>query len=130
LLSFVSPYEVIAENLEIDSVTVPGTEGRFGIVVDHVPTISQLTPGVVEFVNKEKNAKKYFVGAGFVAVHPNSTCHVSVTECFPIEDMDKQQAQNGLEEAKKDLQAAPDEKSKVENRIRVETFEKILEEIV
>jgi hypothetical protein len=44
--------------------------------------------------------------------------------------MDKQQAQNGLEEAKKDLQAAPDEKSKVENRIRVETFEKILEEIV
>merc|ERR1711879_891303 len=106
-----SPYQIIVNNEEIDSVTVPAEEGRFGIYPDHVPAISQLSPGVVE-VTQNKQTKKYFVGAGFVGVHANSTCHISVTEAL-----------QGLEEAKRDLATAATEKAKVENRIRVETFE-------
>mmetsp|Transcript_128344 Transcript_128344/g.191270 ORF Transcript_128344/g.191270 Transcript_128344/m.191270 type:complete len:165 (-) Transcript_128344:113-607(-) len=128
LLSFASPYQIIVNNEEIDSVTVPAEEGRFGIYPDHVPAISQLSPGVVE-VTQNKQTKKYFVGAGFVGVHANSTCHISVTEAFAVEDIDKAEAQQGLEEAKRDLATAATEKAKVENRIRVETFERIIAEV-
>mmetsp|Transcript_5868 Transcript_5868/g.9685 ORF Transcript_5868/g.9685 Transcript_5868/m.9685 type:complete len:169 (-) Transcript_5868:158-664(-) len=128
LLSFTSPYEVIFKNEKIESVTVPAEEGRFGIYPDHVPTIAQLKPGVVEIV-RNKETSKYFVGAGFVGMHPGSVCHISVTECFPLSDLDKSEATAGLEEAKRDASSAHDEKSKVENRIRVETFEAILAEI-
>lgn len=128
LLSFSSPYEVVADGVEINSITVPGQEGRFGIYPEHVPTIAQLAAGVVEVATSE-GTKKYFVGAGFVGVNPDSTCNVTVTECFPLEEMDKVQAQAGLEEAKKELQSATDETQKIECRIKVETFEKIIQEV-
>merc|ERR1712137_286206 len=127
-LSFTCPYDIIINNEEVESVTVPAEDGRFGIYPDHVPVISQLAPGVLE-IAQNKQVLKYFVGAGFVGVHENSTCHVSVTEAFPLDQLDKSRAQTGLEEAKKDLAAATDEKSKVENKIRVETFERIIAEL-
>ena len=127
-LSFVCPYDIIVNNEEIDSVTVPAEEGRFGIFPDHVPAISQLSAGVIE-VSQNKQVKKYFVGAGFVGVHANSTCHISVTEAFPLDQLDKTNAQQGLEEAKKELAASTSEKAKIENRIRVETFESIISEL-
>ena len=128
LLSFCSPYDIIYKEENVESVTVPAEEGRFGIQPDHVPTIAQLKPGIVEIV-RNKESIKYVVGAGFVGMHPNSHCHVSVTECFPLSDIDKNEASQGLEEAKKDMNAASDEKAKAECRVRVETFEAILAEI-
>jgi F0F1-type ATP synthase epsilon subunit len=70
-------------------VRVPGLSGEFGILKDHVPTISQLKPGkirlyskfihyfivgVVGIVKKDKEGRllpeeEYFVSGGFAFVH-------------------------------------------------------------
>ena len=37
----------------VDMVTVPGSTGVFGILKDHVPTVAQLSPGVVAVSNND-----------------------------------------------------------------------------
>ena len=58
-------------------VLVPATTGDFGILPGHVPTVSQLRPGVVSVHVNDKDVKKYFVSGGFAFVHADSTADVS-----------------------------------------------------
>ena len=127
-LSFVTPYDIFFNGVEVDSVTVPAEEGRFGLQANHVPIMAQLKAGLIDIKIKDKT-QLYFTGPGFITMHPSSRCEISVTEGFPVEWLDKQQAQQGLDEAKRDLAAAKDEKEKVEATIRVETFEAIISSV-
>jgi F-type H+-transporting ATPase subunit delta len=123
--SFVTPYKVFSLNEDIVGVTVPGEEGRFGIKPSHVPIIAQLRPGVIEIERREKNTS-FFVGSGFVVVHPDATCNVSVTEAIPVEELDKKAAENGLEEAKRRLTSVTTDSDKAEAQIAIETFEALI----
>ena len=49
--------------IQVDMVLVPATTGDFGILPGHVPTVSQLRPGVVSVHTSDKDVKKYFVRA-------------------------------------------------------------------
>ena len=124
-LSFVTPYGAISSKEEVSLVTVPGEEGQFGICANHLPTLAQLRPGVVEIQGKEKT-RSYFISPGFVVVHPDATCHISATEAIPVEELDKRQAEVGLEEAKRKLASASAEAEKAEYQIAVDTYEAIV----
>lgn len=68
-LKIVSPERVEYEG-EVESVTVPGTAGRFEILVNHAPIISSLQSGTVEYA--DSNGKKELaIAGGFVAVKKN-----------------------------------------------------------
>ena len=44
---------------QVDMVLVPATTGDFGILPGHVPTVSQLRPGVVSVHLNDKDAVSY-----------------------------------------------------------------------
>ena len=44
---------------EVDQVNLPSSAGDMGVLANHVPTLAQLRPGVVE-VNDGKATKKFF----------------------------------------------------------------------
>lgn len=48
-------------------VSIPGSEGSFGVLEGHQPTISTLNPGTV-LVENEKGTKEFFVSFGFADV--------------------------------------------------------------
>jgi len=50
-------------------VTIPGTEGDFGVLAGHSPLLSAIRPGVIT-INTEANdnPKRYFVAGGFADV--------------------------------------------------------------
>ena len=68
-LRIVSPEKVVFDG-EVGSVTVPGTQGSFQILVNHAPIISALTPGKVEYAAKQGTATLDVQG-GFVEVKQN-----------------------------------------------------------
>ena len=56
---------VVSENAT--HVSIPGSEGSFGVLEGHQPTISTLNPGKV-VVEGESGNKEYFVSFGFADV--------------------------------------------------------------
>lgn len=68
-LKIVSPDKIVF-NGDVDRVLVPGTLGKFEILVNHAPIISSLSPGVVEYtIGKE--SKDFNITGGFVEVQKN-----------------------------------------------------------
>lgn len=65
-VELVTPEELLFSN-DVDMVVIPGQDGDFGVLKDHVPMISSIRPGVIvlETAGKEQ---KIFVEGGFVEV--------------------------------------------------------------
>jgi F-type H+-transporting ATPase subunit delta len=72
VLNFCLPHETIYRDAEVSQVILPGVDGEYGVTVNHVPTVSQLKPGVVQVLFKTGEPEKYFIAGGFALTHPNS----------------------------------------------------------
>ena len=55
---------------------IPGADGMFGVLPGHVPTISELKPGVVEVTHAVGEVERFFVSSGFVFAHADSTLDI------------------------------------------------------
>lgn len=66
-LKIVSPEKVFYEG-EIESIVVPGTLGRFEVLVGHAPIISSLEKGIVEYTTTDGEKTQFDILGGFVEV--------------------------------------------------------------
>ena len=65
-LEIVTPSRKLAE-ATCREVYMPGVRGEFGVLPDHAPLVSTLTPGIVRYQEGE-HARKLAVRSGFVQV--------------------------------------------------------------
>ena len=94
----------IAYQAVATEVTAPGFHGAFGVLPDHSPFLSVVTPGVMT-VNTADGVDRFIIGRGFVEVGPRRV--VLLTEsCESAEGVDARAAEQALEQAEKDLAAA------------------------
>ena len=54
----------------VDHVIAPGTEGEFGVLVNHAPFMTTLKNGVVRVLEGGAVAKRFYVRGGFADVTP------------------------------------------------------------
>ncbi len=80
-LELVSPERLLLSE-QVEMVLVPGTEGVFGVLPQHAPTLSTLKPGFVEVYEGGAVKERFFVTGGFAEVTP-TTCTVLVDEAIP-----------------------------------------------
>jgi len=59
-LNLVVPHEKILAGQVVTQVNVTTADGEVGILADHVPSVEQLLPGVLEVFGGEGKDKKYF----------------------------------------------------------------------
>ena len=117
-IDLVSPAKLLLSDTT-GMVVVPGVEGYFGVLPDHMPLVSSLRPGVVT-VHEDVNApayRKIFVEGGFAEVNPES-CTLLVDAALPVEDIDealiserRAAAEEQLEKASSDEDRAAAEKA-------------------
>ena len=69
-LKIVSP-EMVEFEGEVISVTVPGTLGRFEVLVNHAPIISSLEKGIVERQTPDGERTEMNISGGFIEVQKN-----------------------------------------------------------
>ncbi|KTB11480.1 ATP synthase subunit delta, mitochondrial [Nakaseomyces glabratus] len=122
-LRFALPHETLFNGEEVVQVNLPAKSGSIGILANHVPTVEQLTPGVVEVV-KANETKKYFVSGGFAAVQPDSTLCVTAVEAFPLDSFSQDSVRSLLAEAEKNSKSQ-DEKTAGVASIQLEVLEKL-----
>lgn len=67
-LSIVTPSGQIFDG-DVKMVTLPGSEGEFGVLPGHADTVSLLGPGVIEIVMKNDQKEYVAVNWGYVKVN-------------------------------------------------------------
>ncbi|QLQ80373.1 hypothetical protein HG537_0D03740 [Torulaspora globosa] len=122
-LQFALPHETISAGSEVTQVNLPAQSGRIGILANHVPTVEQLKPGVVE-VFQGTESKKYFVSGGFATVQPDSTLCITSVEAFPLESFSQENIKSLLSEAKNKINSS-DERTAAEAAIQIEVLESL-----
>ena len=89
-------------------VTLPGTDGSFGVLPGHAPVISTLKPGVIDVKGGTKGDARYFVLGGFAEVNPGKLT-VLAEDAIPMDQVDAAQLDQRIANAEEDiLQAKTD----------------------
>ena len=117
----VSPERLVASE-PVEMVVVPGGEGDLGVLPGHSLLIGTVRPGVIDIHEGGKVKAQIFVAGGFVEVNPE-TCTVLAEEAVPGGEIDKAQATERLETAKKALSDAADDKAKSDAEAAIKVAE-------
>nr|KAJ3415716.1 delta subunit of the central stalk of mitochondrial F1F0 ATP synthase, atp16 [Polyrhizophydium stewartii] len=116
--------QVILGKYEAKQVNLASSEGDMGILANHVPTIAQLRPGVLEVFGADKTTK-FFVSGGFAVINPDSSLNINAIEAVSLSDLDFEAAKRGAEDATKRLSVGSEE-DKVTAKIELELFEAVV----
>jgi len=105
-------------------VILPGVDGQFAIMQDHVPTIAELQPGVVSVQETADGAlTKYFISGGFASINAESKLNLSTLEAVSVDDLDAEAVRAGLAEYTAAFANATDDMSKAEAEIGLDAYQ-------
>lgn len=97
---------LVSESVQM--VVVPGSEGDFGILAGHAPTVSSVRAGVVAVFENGSASQRFFVSGGFAEVTPER-CTVLADEAMPLKEIDRAAVERALPDLRDDVAAARDE---------------------
>ena len=82
------------KEVQVDQVNLCSSEGDMGILANHVPSLIQLRPGLLEIFTdgsaNQSGSKRsaYFVSGGFATVNPDSSMQIAAFEAVTIDKID------------------------------------------
>ena len=110
--SLVSPARELFSGA-VDHVIAPGTEGEFGVLVNHAPFMTTLKNGVVRVLEGDVVRHRFYVRGGFADVTPAGLT-ILAEEARSLSDVNAQEIDVEIEAAKlKLLELDKDETKRV-----------------
>jgi F-type H+-transporting ATPase subunit epsilon len=103
----VSPERLLLSG-EAEMITLPGSEGYFGVGIGHAPIISTLKPGMIDIKAGPKGDERYFVMTGFAEV-TNDKATILAEEVLPIASLSLKDVEGRLKDAHEDVLQAKSE---------------------
>ena len=97
----VSPERLLLSE-PVDMVTLPGSEGYFGVLAGHAPVLSTLRPGVIDVKGGEDGDMRIFVRGGFAEVNPTKVV-VLAEEAMPLSELDATALDKRIADTEEDL---------------------------
>lgn len=113
-LEIITPEAIVLEET-VDEVILPGTSGEIGVLPGHLPLMTTLGSGRLIAVSGAER-QKYAVHGGFAEVLPDKVV-VLTGAGESVGDIDLSRAKEALERAEraiKEVEAKPEDESKVE----------------
>ena len=95
-LEIISPEKIILSE-KVNSVTIPSFEGEMTILLDHIPLITFLRPGILRIEGSKES--EYFVEEGTVEFSNNTLIILSST-IIPLENVKGKNLSKMIEESK------------------------------
>ncbi|KAL1889811.1 delta subunit of the central stalk of mitochondrial F1F0 ATP synthase, atp16 [Sporothrix stenoceras] len=124
-LSLSLPHQTIYKSQDVVQVNIPAESGEMGVLANHVPSIEQLKPGLIEVIEESGGTKQFFLSGGFAIVQPNSVLSINAVEGYPVEDFSAEAVKTQLAEAQKIANGAGSEQDIAEAKIEIEVLESI-----
>jgi F-type H+-transporting ATPase subunit epsilon len=103
----------------VTMVTLPGTEGDFGVLQGHAPLVSSLRVGVITVYESDMNtvSRRIMVSGGLVEVRPEA-CTALAEDAVPFEDVRRDDVENEIRKTREVISLAQEgEKPALEARI-------------
>jgi F-type H+-transporting ATPase subunit epsilon len=97
----VSPERLLLSE-EVEMVTLPGTEGDFGVLPGHAPVIATLKTGLIEVKGGSEPLLRLFVRGGFAEVNADKVT-VLAEEAIPLADFDTAALDQRIRNTEEDL---------------------------
>jgi F-type H+-transporting ATPase subunit epsilon len=115
----VSPERLLLSE-PVDMAVIPGSEGDFGVLVDHSLMIATLRPGVIEVWQGEQVTERLFVAGGFAEV-TGGRCTVLADEAVRVAEIDTAAVQAEIEILRGAIESAEsdDEKRAATDRFAI-----------
>ena len=95
-LEIISPEKIILSE-KVNSVTIPSFEGEMTILLDHIPLITFLRPGILRIEGSKES--EYFVEEGTVEFSNNTLIILSST-IIPLENVKGENVSKMIEDSK------------------------------
>ena len=93
---------------QVDMVSLPGAEGRMGILPDHMPMLTTLGFGEVK-VRRGEEEEFYAIGGGFAEIQPDLVI-ILADSAEHADEIDLEQARQAREQAEKAMkEGVPDD---------------------
>ncbi|MDI1488428.1 MAG: delta subunit of the central stalk of mitochondrial F1F0 ATP synthase, atp16 [Ramalina farinacea] len=96
-----------------------------GVLANHVPSIEQLKPGLVEIIEESGGSKQFFLSGGFAVVQPGSQLSINAVEGFPLEEFSAESVRSQITEAQKIAGGGGGEQDVAEAKIELEVLESL-----
>ncbi|KAK1827921.1 ATP synthase [Podospora conica] len=122
-LSLSLPHQAIYKSADVVQVNLAAESGEMGVLAQHVPSIEQLKPGIVEVIEESGSTKQFFLAGGFAVVQPNSVLSINAVEGYPIEDFSSEAIKAQIAEAQKVASGNGSEQDIAEAKIELEVLE-------
>ncbi len=119
----VSPEKLLLSE-EAEMVTLPGSEGYFGVLAGHSPVISTLKPGVIEVKGGPDGDRRYFVTSGFADVSAEKLT-VLAEEAIPMESVDAELLGQRIANAEEDILQAKTEEARAKAVAHMDALEQL-----
>merc|ERR1712223_583601 len=107
----------------VTQVDLPTTEGRIGILPNHVPSIGTLAAGWATVIEQGGASKRVFVSSGSFTINADGSVSIACEEAVAEADIDMDLAKKELANAQSAMASAKDDKARAEAQIAVETLE-------
>ena len=101
LLEVVTPEKIVISE-PARSVTAPGSEGEFGVLIGHTPFLTTLKMGTLHYKDEKGKDRAVFINGGFVETLPDKVTVLAET-AERRADIDTHRAKLALERAQKRL---------------------------
>ncbi|KAF2203134.1 ATP synthase subunit delta, mitochondrial [Delitschia confertaspora ATCC 74209] len=122
-LSLALPHQAIYKSHDVVQVNIPAETGEMGVLANHVPSIEQLKPGLIEIIEESGGNKQFYLSGGFAVVQPGSQLSINAVEAYPLEDFSAEAVRNQLAEAQKVASGSGSEQDIAEAKIEIEVLE-------
>ena len=103
----VSPERLLVSE-SVEMVVVPGSEGDFGVLAGHAPTVSAVRAGLIAVYEDGAVTARIFVSGGFAEVTPER-CTVLADDAVPMGEIDRAEVERALPDLRDEVAAARNE---------------------
>jgi len=123
----VSPEKILL-SVSADMIVVPGSEGDFGVMAGHQPTIATLRPGAIEVHDNDRIVERIFVAGGFAEV-ANDRLTVLAEQAMPYAELDRPSLEAQIKAAAGDLAAARTDEAQAQAQTKIDQLQQVLDAI-
>ncbi|CAF9903854.1 MAG: hypothetical protein GOMPHAMPRED_000581 [Gomphillus americanus] len=124
-LTLALPHQSIYKSTDVVQVNLPAESGEMGVLANHIPSIEQLKPGLVEVVEESGGSKQFFLSGGFAIVQPDSMLSINAVEGYPLEDFSPEAVRSQIAEAQKIASGNGSQQDIAEAQIELEVLESL-----
>jgi len=110
-LKIITPQKVVIDE-KIDSISIPSAEGEITVLPHHENLFALLVEGIIK-IKKGSDEDFLSIGGGYLETD-GETVTILVSKAYGQDQIDKSLTEKALEEAKKILSEAKDEKQRSE----------------